>query len=285
MDAIWKGYITIGLGHMDAIWKGYITFGLVSIPVGLYSAVEDAERVSFRLLHKKVHAPIKYKKFCSAEDVEVPNDEIVKGYEVEKNRFVVVGKEELQEVQEKVGDGDRAIEILKCVQLSSISPLLFERPYYLAPEKQGVKAYTVLRDGLIQAKRVGIARFHLRAKPLLAVLLPGQPALSLAVLRPFEELRDPKELTIPEAQAKAAEVKMAQMLIDQMADEWDPTEHPDEYRRALESLLASKKKGKAFALEEAKRPEKVVDLTEALRRSVGLSGGRKKAAPKRDRAA
>lgn len=263
---------------MDAIWNGHITFGLISIPVGLYSAVDSSEHVGFRLLHKKDRAPIKYKKFCSLEDVEVSNDEIVKGYEVGKNRFALVDQKELQKVQEDVGEGDRAIEILKFVELPSISPLLFEKPYYLAPEKEGKKAYAVLRDALIDAKRVGIARFYLRTRPLLAALIPGHQALSLAVLRSFEEIRDPKDLPIPEIQKKAAEVKMARMLIDQMADEWDPTEHPNVYRRALEKLLASKTK---FAAKEIKRPDNVVDLMEALRRSVGASRNRGKGTPAR----
>ncbi len=266
---------------MDTIWSGHISFGLISIPVGLYSALEASERVGFRLLHKKDRAPITYKKFCSLEDVEVSNEEIVKGYPVGKNRFAVVEEEELYKVQEAVGEGDRAIEMLQCVELSSISPLLFEKPYYLAPERQGQKAYAVLRDALVEAKRVGIARFYFRTKPILAALIPGERVLSLAVLRSFEELRDPKDLPIPEPQRKAAEVKMARTLIDQMADEWDPTEHPNEYRRALEKLLASKKK---FAVRETKRPDNVIDLMEALRKSVGASRSRSSRAAGRRRA-
>jgi DNA end-binding protein Ku len=255
---------------MNAMWRGHITFGLISIPVGLYSALESSEQRGFRLLHRKDHAPIKYKKFCSAEDIEVSNEDLVRGYEVEKNRFVVVEAKELEEVQEKVSEKDRTIEILQCVELPSIDPLLFEKPYYVAPEKGGNKAYAVLREALRDAKRVGISRFFLRTKPLLAALIPGRQVMSLAVLRPFEELRDPKDLPIPSQEAKAAEVKLARTLIDQMADEWDPTEHPDEYRRALEKLVAAKNKKKITVKEkEIKRPNNVVDLMEALRKSVG----------------
>ena len=120
---------------MNAMWKGHITFGLISIPVGLYGAIESSEQVGFRLLHRKDHAPIKYKKFCSAEDVEVSNDDIVHGYEVKKNRFVVVEATELKKVQEKVGEGDRTIEILQCVDLSSINPLLFEKNRTTSPQE------------------------------------------------------------------------------------------------------------------------------------------------------
>ena len=141
---------------MKSIWSGHITFGLISIPVGLYSAIESSERVSFRLLHRKDMAPIRYKKFCSVEDVEVGNDEIVKGYEVSKKKYAVVEEEELDEVQEEVGEGDRAIDVIQFVEFSELNPLLFEKPYYLAPQKGGEKAYGVLRDALNDANRVGI---------------------------------------------------------------------------------------------------------------------------------
>jgi DNA end-binding protein Ku len=266
---------------MRAIWSGHITFGLISIPVGLYAAIEASERVSFRLLHRKDMAPIQYKKFCSEEDVEVPNDEIVKGYEVSKKKFAVVEKEELDEVQESVGEGNRAIDVIQFVEFSSLNPLSFEKPYYLAPQKGGEKAYAVLRDALLDANRVGITRFYLRTKPLLAALIPGKKALALEVLRPFEELRDPADLPIPGSEKKSAEVRMARLLIDQMSDEeWDPTQHPNEYRRALEKLLSSKRK---FVLPEGRgkgkgrEAENVVDLMDALRKSVGKAGGRAKA--------
>lgn len=265
---------------MRAIWSGHITFGLISIPVGLYAAIEASERVSFRLLHRKDMAPIRYKKFCSEEDIEVPNDEIVKGYEVSKKKFAVVEEDELDEVQEEVGEGNRAIDVLQFVEFSSLNPLSFEKPYYLAPQKGGEKAYAVLRDALADANRVGITRFYLRTRPLLAALIPGKKALALEVLRSFEELRDPADLSIPASEKKSAEVKMAKLLIDQMSEEeWDPTQHPNEYRRALEKLLSSKRK---FALKETKEPENVVDLMEALRRSVGKAGsGAGRARPKR----
>jgi DNA end-binding protein Ku len=266
---------------MRGIWSGHITFGLISIPVGIYAALESSERVSFRLLHRKDMAPIKYKKYCSKEDVEVPADEIVKGYEVSKKKFALVEKEELDEVQEKVGEGDRTIDVVQFVEFSSLNPLSFEKPYYLAPQKGGEKAYAVLRDALNEANRVGITRFFLRTRPLLAALIPGKKALALEVLRPFEELRNPGELPIPAPAKKSAEVKMAKLLIDQMStEEWDPTQHPNEYRRALEKLLSSKRK---FALKEGgkkeEEPENVVDLMEALRQSIGKGGGR--ARPKR----
>jgi DNA end-binding protein Ku len=263
---------------MRPIWSGHITFGLISIPVGLHAAVESSERVSFRLLHKTDMAPIKYKKFCSKEDVEVPNDEIVKGYEVSKKKYAVVEEEELDEVRKSVGEGDRSIDVLQFVNLDSLDPLSFEKPYYVTPGKGGEKAYGVLRDALAESQRVGIARFFLRTRPLLAALLPAPKALALEVLRPFEELRDPADLGVTSAGKKPAEVKMARLLIDQMSEKWDPTEHPNEYRRALQKLLASKR---VFGVETAEagsraKGAEVVDLMEALRKSIGQTGGRAK---------
>jgi DNA end-binding protein Ku len=272
---------------MRAIWSGHLTFGLISIPVGLYAALESAERVSFRLLHRKDLSPIKYKKFCSAEDVEVDNDEIVKGYEVEKKKFAVVEKEELDKVQESVGEGERSIEVLQFVDFSAINPLFIEKPYYLGPRKGGEKAYAVLREALSDVNRVGVARFYLRTKPLIAALMPSEKALALAVLRSYEELRPPKQIAVPDRPKRPAEIKMARALIDQMTEEWDPTAHPNEYRRALEKLLASKRK---FALKEVQKAGddvegKVVDLMEALRRSVAAGKGRRRVSSRRAGAA
>src|SRR6185369_10664736 len=169
------------------IWKGHLTFGLVSVPVRVHAAIESSEHVSFRLLHRKDHAPITYKKFCSKEDVEVPADEVVRGYEVAKNKFTVVEKEELQEVQEELGEGQHTIELLQFVDAASLDPLLFDRPYYLVPDEGGEKAYALLRDALRDSGRVGVARLYLR-RPVLAALLPHEKLLTLEAMRPFEEL-------------------------------------------------------------------------------------------------
>jgi DNA end-binding protein Ku len=264
---------------MASIWSGHITFGLITIPVALHGALESSERVRFRQLHRKDLAPIQHRTFCSLEGVEVDREEIVRGYEVAKGEYAVVEDEELQKVQEEVGEGDRTIEILKFVDPGSINPLLFEKPYYLVPQKGGERAYAVLRDALTDAKRVGISRFYLRTKPLLAALMPGQKVLSLAVLRGFEELRSPEALPVPDREGKPAEIKMARMLIDQLADRWDPTEHPNEYRRALERLLAEKRTVavKEPAAKRGKDQEKVVDLMAALRRSLSATRGQAKA--------
>ena len=216
-----------------SIWSGHLTFGLVSIPVGLHSAVEASEHVSFRLLHRKDHAPIRYKKFCSKEDIEVPADEIVRGYEVQKGKYAVVEGEELEQVHEELNEGDHTIELLQFVDFSSLSPLLFDRPYYLTPMKGGDKPYAVLREALHEMKRVGIARFSLRARPLLAALLPGPQVLALEVMRETSELRSPDRLAAGKATVRPPELDGAP-LIEQMS-RFDPTDHPNCYRKAREA--------------------------------------------------
>jgi DNA end-binding protein Ku len=261
------------------IWNGHITFGLISIPVSLHSAVEASERVAFRLLHRKDKAPIVYKKFCSKEDVEVPNDEIVRGFEVEDDAYAVVEKEDIEKAEHEAAEGSEDMEVLQFVELGAVNPLSFDHPYYLSPRKGGEKAYGVLRDALLDARRIGIVRFVLRKRPSLAAILPGSSALALETLRAYEELRDPARLGVPAHPKKSAEVKMARMLVDQMSGEgWEPTAHPNQYRKALRRLLSSKTRFSIGRAEE--KPERagnVVDLMDALKKSLGQS----KAAPRR----
>jgi DNA end-binding protein Ku len=257
---------------MRPIWSGHISFGLISIPISIYSAVESAERVSFRLLHRKDHAPIRYKKFCSKEDVEVPNDEIVRGYEVSKHEYATIEKEELDKVEEEEGGTKGEMEVLQFVEFGALNPLAFDSPYYAAPRKGGERAYAVLRDALNEAHKVGIVRFQLRTHPRLGALIPGPSAIAVESLLSYEELRAPSGLPLPSVKPKGGEVKMAEMLIDQMSTEgWDPTEHPNTFRKSLKKLLDSRRR---FRLEEGGKGktadrENVVDLMEALKKSVG----------------
>jgi DNA end-binding protein Ku len=265
------------------VWTGQISFGLVSIPVGLFSAVEASERISFHYLHRKDMAPIRYKKFCSKEDVEVGNDEMVRGRKTGKGRWTLVEKEELEKAAEEASPEDErdAIEVLQFVPPDSIDPLQIDTPYYVAPRKGGEKAYAVLRDALADRERAGIVRLALRERPHLAALLPVRKTLSLVTLRPFEEMRSASTLDLPAAPRRPAEIKLAEMLIDRLSsDGWDPAEHPDAYRRALQKLLASKRpRAAAGGAPAEKGEEKVIDLMEALRRSVAKGRGR--SAPRR----
>jgi DNA end-binding protein Ku len=251
------------------------------MPVRVYAALDAAEHVGFRLLHRKDRAPIVYKKFCSREDVEVPADEIVRGYEVADDEFSVVEKEEIQQVQEELGEGQHTIDVLQFVEPASLDPLLFERPYYVVPDTGGAKAYVLLRDALRDAGHVGIARLYLR-RPMLAAIMPRGDVLALEAMRPFDELRAPASLDVPTTKASDAEKRMARKLIDEMADQWDPRAHPNRYRATLEKLLTGRTRfalGEGAAAEAKERPGKVVDLMEALRRSLGSAGDRRRAQP------
>ena len=274
---------------MPPIWSGHISFGLISIPISIYSAVEASERVAFRLLHRKDHAPIKYKKFCSKEDVEVPNDEIVRGYEVDKNEYTTIEKEELDKVEEEEGGTKGEMEVLQFVEFGALNPLAFDSPYYAAPRKGGERAYAVLRDALNEAHKVGIVRFQLRTHPRLGALIPGPSAIAVESLLSYEELRAPSGLPLSSVKTKPGEVKMAETLIEQMSSEgWDPTEHPNTFRKSLKKLLASRRR---FRLEEGgggetRGRENVVDLMEALKKSVGQAQSKPhRRAPARKRGA
>lgn len=268
-----------------AIWSGHLSFGLVSIPVGLHSAVEASERVAFRQLHRKDLAPIRYKKFCSKENREVTNAEIVRGYEVAKGRYATVEADELDEVRKELGEGERVVELLQFVDADAIDPLVFEKPYWISPLKGGAKAYGVLREALGDAAKVGIARFYMRTRPLLAVLRPSSGLLSLEVMRTADELRDPRKLAVKAAAPRKNEVAMARALIDQMSGAWDPAAYPSVYRKAVQRLIASKRKfDVADEAGEATGGKKVVDLMQALKESLATSrkpparGARKKRA-------
>jgi len=268
-----------------AIWSGHLSFGLVSIPVGLHSAVDASEGVRFRQLHRKDLAPIRYKKFCSKENREVPSSEIVRGYEVAKGRYATVEEDELDEVRQELGEGERVIEILQFADAGAIDPLVFEKPYWLAPLKGGEKAYGVLRAALGDAAKVGIARFYMRTRPLLAALRPSSGLLSLEVMRPADELRDPRKLAVKAVAPRKNEIQMARALIDQMSEAWDPAAHPNVYRKAVKRLIDSKRKFEiAEDPAETAPREKVVDLMQALKDSLETSrkrparGARKKSA-------
>jgi len=272
------------------VWTGQISFGLVTIPVALSSAVEASERISFHLLHRKDLAPIHYKKFCSVEDVEVPNDEIVRGRANGKKKWTVVEKEDLEEAAEEASPADSrsAIEVLEFVPRDAIDLLSLDEPYFVVPRKGGEKAYTLLRRALAERGRTGIVRVTLRTRPHLAALSPRGEALTLVTLRPFEEMRHASRWDLPSSAARPSEVALAGQLVDRLsADGWDPARHPDSYRRALEKLLASKKARGVPGAAPEPSGDNVVDLMEALRRSVAGRAGRRprRSAPRKAGAA
>jgi DNA end-binding protein Ku len=255
------------------IWTGALSFGLVNIPVEVHTAVRDT-RPRFRLLHEKDGSPINYERICRKEGQAVGWDEVVKGYEYEKGRFVVLTKKDFEAAAlEKT----RRIDILDFVKADEIDDRYFDKPYYLTPGKGGDVAYALLRDAIRQSGRIGIAKFIMREVQHLAAVEVVDEALVLSTLRFADELVDVGTLNIPaRKQAGKKELEMATTLVESLAAEWNPEKYTDDYRENLMRVIKAKLKGKPAALvaEEPHRDAKVVDLMERLRQSLDQSGGR-----------
>jgi len=255
---------------MRPLWKGAISFGLVNIPVGLYSATRSGQEVKFHLLRDSDQSPIRYTRIAEADGKEVDWEHIVKGYEYEKDNYVVLTPEDFQRVQIK---SNQTVEIREFVNVSDIDPRYFDEPYFMAPEKAGVKAYALLREALAKSGKVGIAKVVIRPpREHLAAVKPLDGVLSLEVMHFPDELRDPAELEIPEAPVVGKELNMALSLINSMADRWHPEKYHDEYREALLKVIEEKIKagGKPLPAPKAgrKAPAKVVDLVSVLQESL-----------------
>ena len=258
---------------MRAIWKGRIHFGLLSFPVTVHAATSPAERVSFRLLHRKDMAPVKNQRVCSLDGEVLEWDDIVKGYEFAKGQFAPVEKDEIESAK----DGStNQIELLEFVPRSSIDPMAFDTPYYLRPDRAAERAYTVLHDAMAKRDVVGVARFSTRGRAHVAALHIEKEAIAMTTLRPFEELRDVAEVDVPVRSPKPEEVDAAEDLVANMMAEWQPSQFHDEYRARLKDLVERKiPKATLRELQTAKHAaaEGGVDLVDALRRSVSAGRG------------
>jgi DNA end-binding protein Ku len=270
------------------MWKGAISFGLVSIPVGLYPATEE-KTLRFNQLHDKDHGRIKYQRTCSKCGEEVSFDHIVKGYEYEKDRYVVLEDEDFDAVPV---ESSRAIDIHQFVELEEIDPIYFQKSYYLVPEDTGLKAYTLLRRAMQEDGRVAIAKISLRDKEHLCALRFKDEVFVLETMFWPDEIRAADfEVFDKSVQVRAQEVQMAKTLIENLTDDFKPEQYKDEYREALMGVIEKKVAGEE--IEVVKEPEatKVVDLMEALKASVeatkkaASSSSKKTASSGRKRAA
>ena len=267
-----------------AIWKGSISFGLVNIPIELHTAVRD-HRPRFRMLHAKDRSPVRFQRVCIKDGHPVAWEDLVKGYEYAKGRFVVLTKEDFQAAAlEKT----RTVDIIDFVKSDEIDDRYFETPYYLVPAKGGERAYALLREAIREADRIGIATFILRdAQHLAAVEVIGD-ALVLSVMRFADELVDTANFSFPAAgNIRKPELDMAKALVNSLASEWDPDKYNDQYRENLLRIIQGKVKGKEVSLEpttEAPRAD-VVDLMERLRRSLEASGTRQRSTGRERRSA
>jgi DNA end-binding protein Ku len=258
-----------------ALWKGSIAFGLVNIPVELHTAVRDS-RPRFRMLHAEDKSPVKFERICAREGKPVAWDELVKGYEYEKGRFVVLTKEDFKAAAlEKT----RTIDIRNFVKGEAIDDRFFETSYYLTPVKGGERSYALLREAIRETGLVGVATIVLRDAQHLAALEVKDDAMVLTMMRYAEELVDIGEYTFPAAKdVRKPELQMARTLVEQLADKWDPEQYTDEYRANLMKIIKAKMKGRTVDLKETPEPRQaeVVDLMERLRESLQGAGGARK---------
>ena len=251
-----------------AMWKGAISFGLVTIPVSVYPATEE-KSVKFNQLHEKDQGRIRYKRVCSVDGEEVPYDEIVKGYEYEKDHYVTMSDEDFDAVPV---ESSRAIDIHQFVELSEIDPMLYKKSYYLVPEETGAKAYTLLREAMAAESKVGIAKVSFRDKEHLAALRFVDDAFVLETMFWPDEIRDAEfEGVDVDAKVRSQELEMAKQLIDNLTADWNPEEYRDEYREAMLEIVEKKIAGEEIEVVPQEAPAKVVDLMEALKASVAAA--------------
>jgi DNA end-binding protein Ku len=248
-----------------------VSFGLVSIPVKLYSATEASRAISFNLLHKGCGSRLKQQYLCVKEEVVVPREDMVKGYEFEKDQYVMFTPEELKLLEEA---GTHTADIAEFVPIESIDPVYFDKAYYLAPDKGGAKPYALLARALRESKRCALGRWAARGKQYIVMIRPAgnehADGLVMQQLLYAGEVRSIKELEIPDTEVKDAELKLAQQLIEQQASEkFDPSTYTDEVRARVEAAVQKKVEGHEITMAEA--PEggaEVIDLMEALRASL-----------------
>ncbi|WP_184641713.1 MULTISPECIES: Ku protein [Variovorax] len=261
------------------LWKGAITFGLVHIPVGLHTASIE-QGIDFDWLDKRSMDPVGYKRINKKTGREIDKDNIVKGFEYEDGKYVVISPDEIEAVYPRT---TQTIEIQRFIDAQELPFLYLERPYYVAPINKGQKVYALLREVLLKTGKIGLAKVVIATKQHLAVLVPSGKAMVLNLLRWGDEVKSLEGLDLPPAGVKgakvsAAEMKMAEQLVDSMSGKWDPEDFKDEFKSAVMKIV--QKKVKAGDTETVIQPEEeapedssnVIDLTELLQRS--LKGGK-----------
>lgn len=254
---------------MRNLWKGAISFGLVHVPVKLYSATEKKD-IKFNYLHEKCKTPIRYERVCPICDTEVGMEEIVKGYEYEKGKYVILKDEDFDNIPVET---TKTVEILNFVELKEIDPVYYDKTYYLAPGDGGQKAYELLKQSMENSNRVAVAKVVIRSKESLAVLRVYQNVLVMETMFWPDEIRGTQ--LMPEigyeVNINDNEIKMAANLIDSLTEPFHPEQYQNEYRKALNELIESKITGEEIEIAPKAEPGKVVDLMEALKASIDLA--------------
>jgi DNA end-binding protein Ku len=275
------------MGMPRSIWSGAISFGLVNVPVKLYSAVSK-KTVRFHQLHESDGVRIQQKRICPADGEEVPWDDIVKGYEITPDQYVVVTPEELEGLDPKK---TKTIDIEEFVDLDQIDPLYYDHPYYLLPGTGADKPYKLLVTAMEEANKVAIARVVIRTKEQLVAIRPLGDVLAMATMNFADEVVSPDSFDDApgdDVDTSKREVEMARQLIASLTADFDPEKYHDEYREAVLELIEKKAEGQEIVFQPAEEPEKVPDLMAALEASLAAAkkdgGGDAKSAPRKSRA-
>lgn len=255
------------------IWSGAISFGIVNIPVKLFPAVRD-RGLHFHQISEKHKKRIRYRKVAEGHDDEVHQDDIVKGYELHKGRYVIVAEKEFQQLAAKKS---KAIDIIDFVGLHEIDPLYFDQPYYVVPDEKAGRSYWLLLDALAQSDKVAIAQFVMRSKEYLAAVRPLNGTLCLETMRYADEIVATKDIGLDAAAREKPperELKIANQLIESMTTTFDPTHYRNEYRERVMAFIEKKAKGKGVEVldeewdDEHEKSGKVIDLMAALEQSL-----------------
>jgi DNA end-binding protein Ku len=265
------------------IWRGSLSFGLVAIPVQMHTAVRE-HRPKFRLLHAKDKSPIKYERVCQRDGKPVAWEDLVKGYEYQRGRYVVLTKEDFKAA---ALEKDRRVQVSDFVPSDAIDDRYFDQPYYLLPDKGGEHAYSVFQQALAEAGRVGIGKVVMREKQHLVAVESIDDRLVLTMMRFADEVVEAPDVSgLDKVKVPARELKLATDLIQALASDWEPDKYTDDYQKNLQEVIQGKIKGESVVIEEEgpAMGAEVVDLAERLRRSLEAAGGRKSKPRKAKRA-
>ena len=252
-----------------AIWRGVISFGMVSIPIKLLTAT-DSKDIAFRQLRRDTNTRIRQMRWDPVEECEVAYDEIVKGYEYAKDRYVVLDDEDFEKLPLA---SKHTVELTAFVEEAEIDPIHYEKSYYLEPEETGIKPYSLLIRSMQKKGLIAIAKIAIRNKERLCALRPRGDQLILETLLFPDEIREPEAIAV--AEASDAEMEMAAALIEMLEGPFDPSQYRDEYREALMAIITAKLEGEELVTPEAPTAQPAVDLMAALRASVGAAKARK----------
>lgn len=251
----------------STVWKGHLTFGLVSFPVRLYSAARS-ESISFNQLHKPDGSRVKQVLYCQLEDKPIPRSEIVKGYEYEKDHYVIVEDEEIKKVAPPTA---KVMEILEFVEAAQVDPIYLETSYYMAPDEAGEKPYALLFEALKRTGRVGIAKIAMHNREHIVILRPGKNGVLLHTMYYNHEIRSVEEFRTDSSLVKEKELALATSLIEALAADFEPEKYRDTYRDNLLKMIEAKKEGHQVTATPEPQAAKVVDIMEALKASLAAA--------------